>query len=224
VGDCNDIRYAAVATIFAALGLSASLSRSDEYPTLNVAQVCHGIADQSDFQDALSIVTFDQCIQAEQNERDAITKQWSTFSLDDRKHCIAETTMGGDSSYTELLTCLEMSRDVKGVAQADQRSTSAECFASPAQNILTKNTLRERNCILRNISSWARNGHGSASDLYREARTRTDINSFSPSCYAFFNFASRAERKARSRCIFLTTAAWRSASSLSAPPISNSRR
>jgi hypothetical protein len=83
------------------------------YATLNVAQVCHGIADQSDFQDALSIVTFDQCIQAEQNERDAITKQWSTFSLDDRKHCIAETTMGGDSSYTELLTCLEMARDVR---------------------------------------------------------------------------------------------------------------
>jgi hypothetical protein len=35
-------RYAAVATILAALGLSASPSRSDEYPTLNVAQVCHG--------------------------------------------------------------------------------------------------------------------------------------------------------------------------------------
>jgi hypothetical protein len=170
-------RYAAVATIFAALGLSASLSRSDEYPTLNVAQVCHGIADQSDFQDGLSTVTFDQCIQAEQNERDAITKQWSTFSLDDRKHCIAETTMGGDSSYTELLTCLEMARDVR-VLHKQTSDRSQQSVSPRRRKTLTKNTLRERNCILRNISSWARNGHGSASDLYRGARTRTDINSF----------------------------------------------
>jgi hypothetical protein len=119
-------RYAAVATMLAALGLSASPSRSDEYPTLNVAQVCHGIADQSDFQDGLSTVTFDQCIQAEHDEREAVIKQWSTFSADDRRHCIAETTMGGDSSYTELLTCLEMARDVRTLHRqtSDQKQTS----------------------------------------------------------------------------------------------------
>jgi hypothetical protein len=130
-------RYAAVATILTALGLSASPSRSDEYPTLNVAQVCHGIADQSDFQDGLSTVTFDQCIQAEQDERDAIIKQWSTFSLDDKRHCIAETTMGGDSSYTELLTCLEMARDVrvlhKQASDQPQQSVSSRQRQHPNQ-------------------------------------------------------------------------------------------
>ena len=85
--------------------------------------------------------------------------------------------MGRDSSFTELLTCLEMARDVR-VLHKQTSDQPQQSFASPAQNILTKNTLRERNCILRNISSWVRNGHGSASDLYREARTRTDINSF----------------------------------------------
>jgi hypothetical protein len=129
-------RYAAVATILAALGLSASPSRSDEYLTLNVAQVCHGIADQSDFQEGLSHVAFDQCIQAEQDERDAMIKQWSTFSADDRTHCIAEATMGGDSSYTELLTCLEMARDVRTLHRqtSDQKQTSDQ----PRQNVSSR--------------------------------------------------------------------------------------
>jgi hypothetical protein len=129
-------RYAAVATILAALGLSASPSRSDEYPTLNVAQVCHGIADQSDFQEGLSHATFDQCIQAERDERDAMIKQWSTFSADDRRHCIAETTMGGDSSYTELLTCLEIARDVRTLHRqtSDQKQTSDQ----PQRNVSSR--------------------------------------------------------------------------------------
>jgi hypothetical protein len=129
-------RYAAAATILAALGLSASPSRSDEYPTLNVAQVCHGIADQSDFQEGLSQVTFDQCIQAEQDERDAMIKQWSTFSADDMRHCIAETTMGGDPSYTELLTCLEIARDARPLHRqtSDQKQTSHQ----PQRNVSSR--------------------------------------------------------------------------------------
>jgi hypothetical protein len=42
-------------------------------------------------------------------------KVWSTFSADDKRHCIAETIMGGKSSYTELITCLEMARDVRAL-------------------------------------------------------------------------------------------------------------
>jgi hypothetical protein len=45
-----------------------------------------------------------------------------------------------------------------------------------------------------------------------------------PRSYLLFDFASRAKRNARSRCIFLTAAPWRSASSLSASLISVSRR
>ena len=48
---------------------------------------------------------------AEQATREQIIKQWSQFSADDRRHCIAEATIGGESSYTELLTCLEMARN-----------------------------------------------------------------------------------------------------------------
>jgi len=58
-------------------------------------------------------VTLQQCLDAEQQDRETMKQEWSTFSASDRKHCIAEATMGGESSYTELVTCLEMARDVR---------------------------------------------------------------------------------------------------------------
>src|SRR5262249_11351738 len=53
------------------------------------------------------------CMKAEQNDRQTMINEWSTFSADDRRHCVSEATMGGESSYTDLLTCLEMARDVR---------------------------------------------------------------------------------------------------------------
>lgn len=97
----------------AALVLSITAARTDQYPTLNVAPICHGITEQSDLQEGFRNVTFEECIKAEQEDRDAMIKEWSTFSVAERTHCIAEATMGGESSYTDLITCLEMARDVR---------------------------------------------------------------------------------------------------------------
>lgn len=97
----------------AALAVSISPARTDQYPTLNVAPLCHGITQQSDLQEGFRNVTFDECIKAEQEDREAMIKEWSTFSAAERTHCIAEATMGGESSYTDLITCLEMARDVR---------------------------------------------------------------------------------------------------------------
>jgi hypothetical protein len=52
-------------------------------------------------------------MKSEQTDREAMIKEWSTFSADDKSHCITETTMGGEASYTDLVTCMEMARDVR---------------------------------------------------------------------------------------------------------------
>jgi hypothetical protein len=94
--------------------LGGSLSaRSDRFPKLNVAPLCHGITDQSALQLGFRTVTFDECMKDEQEDRQTMIKEWSTFSSSDKQHCIAEATMGGESSYTDLVTCLEMARDVR---------------------------------------------------------------------------------------------------------------
>lgn len=81
-------------------------------PQLNVEPVCKGIAEQGGvtFRDPRVEQEKKNCIESEQVVREQIVKQWSSFSADDRTHCMNETTMGGLSSYTELLTCLRHRR------------------------------------------------------------------------------------------------------------------
>jgi hypothetical protein len=104
-----------------------------EYPVLNVNPVCHGIADQSDLEAGLRATNFDQCVQTEQATREQLIKEWANFTSDDKAHCIAETTMGGESSYTELVTCLEMARDVRELhSKGNISSDSSAPAATPA--------------------------------------------------------------------------------------------
>jgi hypothetical protein len=110
----------------AAFAASISAARTDQYPTLNVAPICHGITQQSDLQGGFREVSFDECMKAEQEDRQAMIKEWSTFLAAERAHCVAEVTMGGESSYTELITCLEMARDVRLLKKPNQSNQSTE--------------------------------------------------------------------------------------------------
>ena len=102
-----------VATVLAALRLSGLSARSDDIPTLDVNPVCHGIAMQGELEVGLQQTSFRQCVQSEQEVREQIKKEWSTFSTADKTHCVALAKTGGESSYTELITCMEMARDVR---------------------------------------------------------------------------------------------------------------
>src|SRR3974377_180939 len=104
-----------VATVLAALCLSGLSARSDDVPTLDVNPVCHGIAMQGELEAGLQQTSFQQCVQSEQATRDEIKKQWSTFSTADKSHCVALAKTGGESSYTKLITCMEMERDYRSL-------------------------------------------------------------------------------------------------------------
>jgi len=118
-----------VATVLAALCLSGLSARSDDVLTLNVNPVCHGIAMQGELEAGLQQTSFQQCVQSEQSVRDEIKKQWSTFSTADKSHCVALSKTGGESSYTELLTCMEMARDVRKL-HSDANSLSEQNIPS----------------------------------------------------------------------------------------------
>ncbi len=70
----------------------------DRVPELNVVPVCKGIAQQGGvtFHDPAVPQEQKNCIESERAVREQLVKQWSNFSLDDRTHCISETTMGGE--------------------------------------------------------------------------------------------------------------------------------
>jgi hypothetical protein len=106
-------QYTAAAVALAALCLSGLSARSDDVPTLDVNPVCRGIAMQGELEAGLQQTSFQQCVQSEQAVRDEIRKEWSTFSTADKTHCVALAKTGGEASYTELISCMEMARDVR---------------------------------------------------------------------------------------------------------------
>jgi hypothetical protein len=108
------------------LGVSLAIPVVDKVPSLNVEQVCDGIAQQGgvSFHDPNIAVEKKNCLDSEHAIRDEIAKQWSGFSASDKTACTNEATMGGDSSYTELLTCLEMARDVRALHDEAQKPAS----------------------------------------------------------------------------------------------------
>ena len=123
---------ALVATVLAAFCLSGSSARSDDIPTLDVNPVCHGIAMQGELEAGLQQTSFQQCVQSEQVTRDEMKKEWSTFSTADKSHCVALAKTGGESSYTELITCMEMARDVRKLHSEAENSSAPVPVGLPA--------------------------------------------------------------------------------------------
>jgi hypothetical protein len=116
-----------------AMTVSAILSaRSDDIPTLDVRPVCRGIASQSELEAGLQRTNFEQCVQSEQAVREQLKKEWSTFSTADKSHCVALAKTGGESSYTELITCMEMARDVRALRSAEATSSGAATTRTPS--------------------------------------------------------------------------------------------
>ncbi len=115
-----------------ALGAQLMIPVADGVPTLNVEQVCEGIAQQGGvtFHDPAIAQEKKNCLESEAAIREQLSKQWTSFSPADRSHCVNESVMGGDSSYTELLTCLEMARDVRAMRADQEKPASATPPAS----------------------------------------------------------------------------------------------
>ena len=90
-------------------------------PTLNVQPSCRGAA----IAGMNTGRTAETCMSDENTAHDTLGKQWSEFSAADKSHCLSMISTGGAPSYVELLSCLEMSRDAKRIAQ-DRPSDTLE--------------------------------------------------------------------------------------------------
>jgi hypothetical protein len=106
---------------------------SDRIPTLDVRPVCRGIASQSadpGVGQRNQTETFQQCIESERAVLEQLKREWSNFSAADKRHCVTLATTGGESSNTELLTCLEMARDVRALRSASSQAETTKPASS----------------------------------------------------------------------------------------------
>jgi hypothetical protein len=106
----------------AAFASQASAQPDTQPPVLNVDQVCRGIARHAAApgERGAPDLSLGQCISSEQAIRQKLVKRWSTFAPADTTECVGEATAGGESSYMDLLTCLQMARDVRNYHSSAQ--------------------------------------------------------------------------------------------------------
>jgi hypothetical protein len=85
---------------------------ADEPPEYDIARNCNeetaGVAVEGSA----------SCRKDETDAKDQLAKRWSTYGASAKKFCVGESSTGGEKSYVELLTCLEMATDQLG---RDQR-------------------------------------------------------------------------------------------------------
>lgn len=94
---------------------------ADAVPKLNYEPSCKAAVAAA----ALPGRDEDSCKRDEEAARTTLEKIWTQFAAADRTRCLRLTSLGGAPSYVELLTCLEMSRDVKSMPRetdGDQKS------------------------------------------------------------------------------------------------------
>jgi hypothetical protein len=93
---------------------------ADRVPAFKVESHCRAVAEKSGWPDDLSV-----CLRQEQEARNHLVQQWGQFTAADKSHCLRLSTLGGDPTYTELLTCLELQREARDVREREkmQRST-----------------------------------------------------------------------------------------------------
>ena len=107
--------------IGASMAGGLALAAVDGVPTFNVEPSCRAAAQQATSPEYLSV-----CRNSEQRAHDEIARQWPQLNAADRAQCVPAATAGGNPTYTELLTCLEMARDIRKLHGNGQPTTTGQ--------------------------------------------------------------------------------------------------
>ena len=92
--------------VAAGLSSAAGISLAAEgVPKFDIARECRSEGGSQAVQK--------KCADDEQAARDQLQPLWAQSGAADKATCVKETSLDGTPSYVELLTCLEMARDVK---------------------------------------------------------------------------------------------------------------
>ena len=103
------------ATMIGSLVLVASAA----LPRYNVEPSCRAAAQRASDASYAAV-----CLRKEQEARQQIERQWREFNASDKSQCIPRSRVFERGTYTELLTCLEMARDLRQLrAGSEPRKT-----------------------------------------------------------------------------------------------------
>jgi len=112
---------ATLGLIGATMAGNAALAAVDGVPNFNVDPSCKAAAVQAASPNYVSV-----CRNTEQRARDEVERQWPQLNAADKAQCVPAAAVGGNPTYTELFTCLEMARDVRQLHGQGQPATAGQ--------------------------------------------------------------------------------------------------
>jgi hypothetical protein len=102
--------------IDAMLVAATVLLAADSVPKFNVEPFCRRMA-----QLAEPVGDVNVCLQKEQEAREELGRQWRQFAAADKSYCVRLHTIGTEPTYTEVLSCLELQRELRRLRQKQKR-------------------------------------------------------------------------------------------------------
>jgi hypothetical protein len=97
--------------VTASLGWQPITAAAQNVPAYDVRATCRAEAQGDPGAGAVAA-----CMADEQKAREALTAQWAQFTPQNKSSCMQmESGIAGIRSYVELLTCLQIARDVKSL-------------------------------------------------------------------------------------------------------------
>ena len=102
---------AGVVLVALALAVQSVIAHADTPPKLNMVPTCDAAASYAGLADRDKT----SCMTDENDALAALKKNWSQYSSPDKTDCVGMVKTGGPPSYVELLSCLEMMKDVAAI-------------------------------------------------------------------------------------------------------------
>ena len=98
--------------------LSLMIQVADTVPRYDVRATCRKAVALAGGSEGRSV---ENCMAGEDTARKDLEKEWAKVPAAERTQCIGTVAVSGSPSYVELLTCLEMMRDLRK-HQEDERA------------------------------------------------------------------------------------------------------
>jgi hypothetical protein len=119
--------------IGAMMAATVSLAAAQPVPSFNVDPSCSATAREASSPDAMTI-----CRDTEAKARAEVVQQWSEISAAEKAQCVPLARLGGAPTYTELLTCIELTREAKRL-----RSQEPVTAPTPGEPVTTGQRVEE---------------------------------------------------------------------------------
>jgi hypothetical protein len=98
-----------------ALGAQSMIAHADTPPKLNMTPTCNAASSYAGLADRDKTA----CMSDENDALGALKKNWPQYPSAAKTDCVGMVKTGGPPSYVELLSCLEMMKDVAAIHKSE---------------------------------------------------------------------------------------------------------